>query len=301
MQDRVAQAKKDVEFMKQEGLRYPAGTRPFRSPQELAELDAVVPECANQPMDFSVKLEAGTTRRQALAKIHHAFTKFHKQCMATALEAQMEAKKMVTTRQAFLEKCKTVAVEVMDTKKCGLEDSAIPQVPMEASMQHAETVYHDLITRLRKKKTEEAKENEKRAEKERKTKDEMCKKEPAVLLKDLVGELVQQNMGDTKPMETEAAEDPQAKKADEFVQALQKPKNGAAPRGGAGNQEQRRGNPNNAFRNPQHTWWRGSNKAQRYQAWQPQTYRTVQRQAGKQHGWSAYGYGGARNARIASW
>ena len=46
IQDKVAQVKKDVEFMKQEGLRYPAGTRPFKSHQELADLDTVVPECA---------------------------------------------------------------------------------------------------------------------------------------------------------------------------------------------------------------------------------------------------------------
>ena len=51
----------------------------------------------------------------------------------------------------------------------------------------------------------------------------------------MVGELVQQNMAETRPMETETAEDPQAKKVDEFVQALQKPKNGHAPRGSAGN------------------------------------------------------------------
>ena len=178
MQDKVAQAKKDFEIMRQEGLRYPAGTRPFKSPQELADLDAVVPECATQPMDFTVKLEAGTTRRQALAKIHHAFTKYYKQCMAKALEVQMEAKKTVTTRQAFLEKCKGVVTEAMD--KCGLEDSTIPEVPVEASMQHAENTYHTLITRLRKMKTDEAKEKKKREEKEKKTKDEMCKKEPAV-------------------------------------------------------------------------------------------------------------------------
>ena len=300
MQDKVAQAKKDVEFMKQEGLRYPAGTRPFKSPQELADLDTVIPECANQPMDFIVKLDTGTTRRQALAKIHHSFTKFYKQCMAKALEVQMEAKKQVTTRQAFLEKCKTVVGEAMQTQKCGLEDSTIPEVPAEASLQYAEGTYHTLITRLRKMKTDEAKEQEKRAEKEKKTKDEMCKREPAVLLKDLVGELVQQNMAETRPMETETTQDPQAKKVDEFVQALQKPKNGDAPRGGAGNPKQPRHNPRPTPRKPKHIWWHGS-QSYAYRTWQPQTPQTWRAQGGKPKGWSAYGHGGGRSVRATNW
>eukprot|EP00439_Symbiodinium_sp_Y106_P049784 s6452_g6.t1 len=95
----------------------------------------------------------------------------------------------------------------MQTQKCGLEDSTIPEVPAEASRLYAEGTYHALITRLRKMKTDEAKEQEKRAEKERKTKDEMCKREPAILLKDLVGELVQQNMAETRLMETETTQD----------------------------------------------------------------------------------------------
>ena len=134
-----------------------------------------------------------------------------------SLQVQVQAKKMVTSRQAFLEKYQGVAVEVMGTKKRGQDNCTITEVPMEAFMQQAENIFRTLITGLRKRKTDEAKEQEKRAEKERKTEDDMYKKEPAVLLKDLVGELVQQDMAEARPMETE---DPRAKKVDEFAQVL---------------------------------------------------------------------------------
>ena len=176
-----------------------------------------------------------------------------------SLQVQVQAKKMVTSRQAFLEKYQGVAVEVMGTKKRGQDNCTFTEVPMEAFMQHAENMFRTLITGLRKRTTDEAKEQEKRAEKERKTEDDMYKKEPAVLLKDLVGELVQQDMAEARPMETEATEDPRAKKVDEFAQALSgvaTAKNRRCFRRRPGVSETAQAQPKTyTLRNPARTFW----------------------------------------------
>ena len=66
--------------------------------------------------------------------------------------------------------------------------------PQEAFQARFDALYHDMVSKIRKQKTAEKLEAERQAEQDRKTKENLAQREPATLLQNLVGELVQQNL-----------------------------------------------------------------------------------------------------------
>ena len=252
---RVDKTKEDVKVLGEPGLKYPSGTRPFKSPVELTDLDNVISDCVNGDSTWVVKLPKGTTKRQAMGIIHHSFTGMYKQFSLEALQAQLDAKKAVTTRHAFLSKCKQKVEEITKADACGLEDSGLQDFPQEAFQARFDALYHDMVSKIRKQRTAEKLAAERQAEQDRKTKENLAQREPATLLHDLVGELVQQNLSNPQLQQLQNQQGGQQQqqqqqqqqdvpghpsqdkhdstdKAKAVVQALQK--NGKTPRGGAG-------------------------------------------------------------------
>ena len=251
LQGRVDKTKEDVKVLGEPGLKYPSGTRPFKSPVELTDLDNVISDCVNGDSTWVVKLPKGTTKRQAMGIIHHSFTGMYKQFSLEALQAQLDAKKAVTTRHAFLSKCKQKVEEITKVDACGLEDSGLQDFPQEAFQARFDALYHDMVSKIRKQRTAEKLAAERQAEQDRKTKENLAQREPATLLHDLVGELVQQNLSNPQLQQLQNQQGGQQQqqqqdvpghpsqdkhdstdKAKAVVQALQK--NGKTPRGGAG-------------------------------------------------------------------
>ena len=70
-QGRVEKTKEDVKVHGEPGLKSQSGTRPFKSPVELTDLDNVISDCVNGDSTWVVKLPMGTTKRQAMGIIHH--------------------------------------------------------------------------------------------------------------------------------------------------------------------------------------------------------------------------------------
>ena len=306
MQHKVEQAKQDYELMKADGHRYPTGTRPFKSPVELEDLDNVLSECSAGPSSFSVAIPQGTTKRQAMLLIHHSFTKFYKRCIWEALQVQMDAKKDLTTKAAFIAKCQAKITEQTQFEGCGLEDSDLANFTDEVVVAKCQTLYHDVVNKVRKEKTEEKKLAERKAADERKAQNDLASKEPAVLLSDLVGEMVQQNMQsmnvDSTDQQAKQATSDSSSKSIAFVQALQqqkKPKNSKTPRGGAGegkgkgHGQQQKQNRNTQNLNGQQPRWR----RQQNQYVQPYNHQQWWgRPRGGRGKWHAYGLGGGKGA-----
>lgn len=68
---RLEMAKSDLEEMGTPG-RYPAGTRPFKSQADMAELDEPMDECSSNDFVFALTIPARTSRREAVAILHYS-------------------------------------------------------------------------------------------------------------------------------------------------------------------------------------------------------------------------------------
>ena len=61
-----------------EGLRYPFGGRPFKSPEERGDLGEAWSESLQAEVVFNVRVPLGSTRRAAIQAVHHATSVFLK-------------------------------------------------------------------------------------------------------------------------------------------------------------------------------------------------------------------------------
>ena len=84
----------DLKVMEQK-LRYPSGTRPYKGPEELAQLDEPLFEAQHCQIIFEIVLEKGISHREAMQTVHHYMSKCHKNWLQEAHTAHLDTLKPV--------------------------------------------------------------------------------------------------------------------------------------------------------------------------------------------------------------
>ena len=238
---RLDLAKADLETMTESG-RYPPGTRPFKSQAGLPELDEMLAECTENDFTFSVTVPQGSSRREALAIMHHAFTRETKRINTAALTERVEKEKAMVKRSQILEECHAVVAKQLQIDKLGLDDPVQQSNAEEAIQCFMEGEYGKMIQEIRKKeqRTKEAAEKQKAAEEKEKLK--ILQSHPSTLMKDALESIVDakfkevQREGIEEQMEEETDVTAELEKACEALQT-KGPKNRQAPAGGKGTRQ----------------------------------------------------------------
>ena len=86
-------------------LRYPAGTRPFKSPLEQHELDEEWSKTKEEPFTFQVQIEKGASRRRAMQKIHRGAAEALRSIDVENIKTHNEALSKKVSKVAFVETC----------------------------------------------------------------------------------------------------------------------------------------------------------------------------------------------------
>ena len=71
-------AEKDLELLKEDGFQYPKGMKAFKRQEEATALDQPFSESGAEDWVFTAKIPKGSTRREALAIVHHKWAGFTK-------------------------------------------------------------------------------------------------------------------------------------------------------------------------------------------------------------------------------
>ena len=86
-QERLEQAMETVKFLKENPLRYPSGCRSFSSCVMWSELDETWQRASEADYTRHITFAKGSTKREVMSQMHHAFTTFQKEVEAQAQEA----------------------------------------------------------------------------------------------------------------------------------------------------------------------------------------------------------------------
>ena len=206
--------------------RYPSGIRPFKSPEERADLDACLNECQISDCVFTCTIEKGSTRRAAMQQVHHCCTRFLKAADNEGRQGYVDSLRASVTRKAFVEACTSWKPEVVDSLE--LDEPCRTQINDALAVARVEKAYAQVVDRVRERKAAQV---QQQADEEKRKKDEnnLLKHKPEVLLHDLIDERVsarvQEMSGDS---EMNLADQGKADgKLSSFVQSLQK--NGLSP------------------------------------------------------------------------
>ena len=157
---RLEIAKADLKEMDTAG-RYPAGTRPFKSQVDMAELDQLHEECAHQDHTFTVTIPARSTRREVFATIHHNLTKECKRINTIAMDERVGKEKAMLKRCQIMQDCQAVIDKILDVDSLGLDDPIQQQSFDDAIEALKEEEYGKIIQEVRKKEQKAKEEAEK--------------------------------------------------------------------------------------------------------------------------------------------
>eukprot|EP00933_Yihiella_yeosuensis_P028034 TRINITY_DN21840_c0_g1_i1.p1 TRINITY_DN21840_c0_g1~~TRINITY_DN21840_c0_g1_i1.p1 ORF type:complete len:305 (+),score=76.91 TRINITY_DN21840_c0_g1_i1:48-917(+) len=169
---RLSKENEQYEIMQEEG-RYPAGVRPFRSAQELAELDDRYDNSDQNDYQFTITIKRGTSRREALAQLHHSISKEIKGVNIQALQARINSEATTFTKQHILDTCKARIEEVAAVDKLDLDDPKEAVGLKERIHEKLEEEYKKMIDDIRSSEKKQQEKEERKKSNEEKDKDEV--------------------------------------------------------------------------------------------------------------------------------
>ena len=243
--ERTTKAREDLQIMSEHGGRYPAGTRPFKCQTNLVELEEPMTCSEEKDFHFSVCIPQGSSRKEALALLHHSTTKFNKQVNLEALEAKLVKDKMRIKREFIMQECEAVVEELCKVDKLDLDDPILGEDLHVPILKFQEKEYANMIEDIRKKEQKHKQDMIRKKEAEEKTLNDIKDNHPATLMKSVVSNIVadtvkkevqaalEENMDVAEGEEQSNATPEQEQMVAKMCAALRQ-KNGKAPGGGRG-------------------------------------------------------------------
>ena len=211
----------DVKYM-EDGApgerRYPSGCKPWGTPAEYSELDGVWSAAAGGDCNFTVSIPSDTSRRDAMAMVHHQFTLMHKKIFLEALQEHIASLKPLVTKQAFFDKAGDISFDVPPS--LGLED-AVRKVPdTKLIYSKAEALYTKLVERARNKKQLEMKQKFDQVAKKRKDETLLESAQPDRVLGELIDLAIDRRVKRGSDIQMDPIETPSSPASDEEAKAL---------------------------------------------------------------------------------
>eukprot|EP00974_Lingulodinium_polyedra_P129574 11210560-Lingulodinium_polyedra.AAC.1 len=74
----IEKAKADLGILSLQPRQYPAGIRPFKCPGDIVELENQWSMAAAADYVFTITIPKGSSRREAMETVHHAYSRFHR-------------------------------------------------------------------------------------------------------------------------------------------------------------------------------------------------------------------------------
>ena len=155
-----------MKFLKENPLRYPSGCRPFSScGVTWSELDETWQRASEADYTWHITCAKGSTKREVMSQMHHAFTTFQKEVEAQAQEASYKNLSIRATRGAYdsvmrssiEEFTKSEDIDINgDRPMSGVSNQMIDQFSAELFKKAYDRVVKEIVDKTRKncKKTE---------------------------------------------------------------------------------------------------------------------------------------------------
>lgn len=189
----VKKARRDLEILKDRTAgksRYPAGTKPWRSPLQLVELDEVMPECLEEDHKVIFTIPRDTRLRDAMLHVHHGMTVFTKDLLLGSLEKHWLGLKAKTTRQFLWESCRAACADSPDLENLGFENPKLPEPDPAVLNKKIEEIYATVVQEVRGEVTCKIKNVEEKQKRDKELKEAAANESPSTMLEALVSAIV---------------------------------------------------------------------------------------------------------------
>ena len=148
---RKVKATKDLAELK--ASRYPAGVRPYQPSSEAGLLEPLG-LAADEDFKLEITIPKGSTRKEAVAKVHLAAATFYKHVEVETTTAFVETLKKQTDYQVFLaEACAPATRHHLAVQSLGINLPPGLEAPVQVSKQKAMELYIGMVNRLALEKT----------------------------------------------------------------------------------------------------------------------------------------------------
>ena len=185
---------------------YPEPMKPYKASPTETELNEPMNATREGSSEFKIVFPIGTTRRKALEMTHHQMTCFHKKILVEASEMKVEVMRIVSRKETFAESIKSAVQEFYDGKEVeglGLDQPHRKKPSDQWIQSRTEELYEKVVesAELSKKDADE----KAKAEKEKRDKEEELAytAKPEVLLKSLVGNLIDEKLKEEDEMDAD--------------------------------------------------------------------------------------------------
>ena len=213
-QKRLEAAQADIDTMQAAG-RYPAGTRPFRCQSDMVELDEYLGEAFRDKYVFQIEVQQGSTRKEALAIMHHAFTKESKRINLEAMKERVEKEKLRNKREKIFEECAAAIKDATEVDKLDLDDPVNTKNIDNAIKVVQDMEYGKMIEEVRKEEQKMKEKEEKHKKRKEKEMNELKDNHPATLMRDVVNQMVAEKVHEIRKDKEEKDQEMQAEEANE--------------------------------------------------------------------------------------
>ena len=185
--ERLEQAAETVKFLKESPLCYPSGCRLFSSCVTLSELDETWQRANEADYTWHIIFAKGSTKREVMSQMHHAFTTFQKEVEAQAQEASYKNLSIRATRGAYDSVMRSSIEEFIKAEDIDINgDRPMSGVSNQMIDQLSAELYKKAHDRVVKEIVDKRKRIEKHLKDEAKTKEELSKRQPEQLLEQYV-------------------------------------------------------------------------------------------------------------------
>jgi hypothetical protein len=238
MKQKLEKTAEEVKLMQSDPTKYPTGVKPFNAPVEFQILDIPWDNTKEQNHTIPVVIKQGSTRRQAMQTFHRAFTLFSKQCMLDGLTAKLNGRRLLCQKQIFHDACVDQVNKITEEWNKGLDEDldesdryvVDPRI-LDDTISEA---YNIALANVKQKVTAFADKQNKDALKKKKDKEALVQQKPAVLLTNLVSELINKELKKEDVNMEERIQSSGSNPADALISALQKGKGRSKPKSNLG-------------------------------------------------------------------
>ena len=228
-QKRLEAAQADMDTMQAVG-RYPAGTRPFKCQSDMVELDESLGEAIREKYVFQIEVPQGSSRKEALAITHHAFTKESKRINLEAMKEKVEKEKLRNKRERIFEECAAAIKDATEVDKLDLDDPVNTKNIDDAMKVVQDMEYGKMIEEVRKEEQRMKEKEEKQRKDKENVMNELKDNHPATLMRDVVNQMVAKKVNEIKKENEEEDQEMQGEEPDEQHQEHQQGQAGKVDR-----------------------------------------------------------------------
>ena len=187
---RKVKATKDLAELK--ASRYPAGVRPYQPSSEAGLLEPL-DLAADEDFKLEITIPKGSTRKEAVAKVHLAAATFYKHVEVETTTAFVETLEKQTDYQVFLaEACAPATRHHLAVQSLGINLPPGLEAPVQVSKQKAMELYIGMVNRLALEKTKKEALDEKEKNQREKLKEEVRNANPRDLFDQAVRQVLQE-------------------------------------------------------------------------------------------------------------